>query len=560
MTHTSIFRRTVLLVGVWAAVTSLGAQSVSDPVIDAMHQEIDRSIRELKIPGLQPPFYLDGRLVRFDFVNIKAVLGSVVFSNHDLMSNLTTNVWVGDYQRSNDNLDYPDYGFPMQGALSSDPQAVRTALWRPFDQKYKAAAEAYEAKMSVIRQSEIPEEDLRLPDLERRDPVTVLLPDESAEPDTKALESYVAGASSVFGAYPEILESAVRLFATRSVARFANSEGTSIRYPDQLAVVFVYAQARAADGQDVTQEVTLLYPSVEALPSADSIQAVCRQQAELLQAKLQAPVIRESYCGPVLFEDAAVCDLVNQYLITSQGGILAKRKRILSPRMQGFRYSPAYMNELEGLMNKKVISRDLTLTSLSGTETYRGERLLGYYPIDAQGVTPDKELVLIGDGVLRTMLTDRTPTLVSEHSNGHARISINGSTLKLLPGVLRLSSRNTCSSAELKQRLIDAAKEEDYEYAYIVRRKGGEKIDLLYRVRVSDGSEELMRGAMVKNMTLRSFKRILGASSEEAVRHFLREDVKISLIVPAGLLFEEIDIVKDNTIELKKPYIVPRPE
>lgn len=558
MTLKYTFGRIVLLS--WAAAASLGAQSVSDPVIDAMHQEINRNLHELKIPNLQPPFYLDARLVRFEFVNIQAELGSLVYSLQVPMCNLSTNVWVGDYQRSNDNLNYPNPNFPVQGVLSSDPQAIRRALWLPFDEKYKRAAEAYEAKMSVIRQTEIPEEDLRLPDMERRDPVTVLLPEEASRPDIKKLEGYVKAASAVFAGYPEVIHSGVRLYATQSVARFASSEGSSIRYPDRLAVVFVLAQGQAADGQEITQEVSLLYPSLEALPPADSLQAVCRRQVELLQAKLQAPTVNESYCGPVLFEDAAVCDLVNEYLVTQKGGILAKRKRLLSPQMQGYRYSPMYMNELDGLLNKKVISRDLSLVSLSGTETYRGEKLLGYYPFDAQGVAPDKELVLIGDGVLRTMLSDRTPTFVTAGSNGHARVAINGSDLKLLPGVLRLSSRNACSLADLKQRLIAAAKEEDYEYAYIVRRKAGEKVDLLYRVRVSDGSEELLRGGMVKNMTLRSFKRILGASSEETVRHFLRDDVKISFIVPTGLLFEEIDIVKDNTIELKKPYIVPRPE
>lgn len=544
----------------WAAVAPLAAQSGSDPVIDAMHQEIDRSIHELKIPGLHPPFYFDARIVRFEFVNIKASAGSLVFSTQAPVCNLTTNAWVGDYQRNNDNLNYPDYGYSVGMPITSDPEAVHTALWWEFDKKYKKAAEAYETKLSVIKQTEIPEEDLRLPDLERRDPVTALYPEAPYTPDVKKLEKYVCTASSVFAGRPEVLQSSVRLYATQAVARYANSEGTSIRYPDRLAVVMIYAQGQAPDGQEVEQSVSFLYPSLEALPSADSLQSVCRQQLELLNAKLQASTVKESYCGPVLFEGTAVCDLVNEFLVTQHGGILAKRKRILSPQMQGFRYSPMYMNELEGLMNKKVISRDLTLTSLSGTETYRGEKLLGYYPVDAQGVAPDKELVLIGDGVLRTMLTDRTPTLVSDRSNGHARISINGSPLKLLPGVLRLSSRNTCSPADLKQRLIDAAKEEDYEYAYIVRRKAGEKVDLLYRVRVSDGSEELLRGGLVKNMTLRAFKRILGASDEETVQNFLRDDVKMTFIVPTGLLFEEIDIVKDNTIQLKKPYIVPRPE
>src|SRR5204862_5460554 len=69
----------------------------------------------------------------------------------------------------------------------------------------------------------------------------------------------------------------------------------------------------------------------------------------------------------------------------------------------------------------------------------------------------------------------RTPTLKMKQSNGHARAAINNGGIKtvLAPGVIKLTNVNPATNVDknkLKQMLLAAAKEEDLEYAYIVRK------------------------------------------------------------------------------------------
>ena len=217
-------------------------------------------------------------------------------------------------------------------------------------------------------------------------------------------------------------------------------------------------------------------------------------------------------------------------------------------------------NGLETFMNRKVISRDLTLTSMSGTEKYQGKRLFGYIPVDAQGVSPAKEMDLIKEGVLVNMLTSREPSKFFKESNGHMRVSPNLNYMGVYPGVLRLQSKRTMPESELKAKLLAAAKEEDYPYGYIIRKVNGDIPIEIYQVDVATGKEKLMRGGRILNLLLRSLKHVSGVSDKENVYNRIFQDVKSSYIVPSGLLLEEVEIVKDQRIEYKKPYIVDRPE
>ncbi|WP_106831698.1 metallopeptidase TldD-related protein [Parabacteroides pacaensis] len=542
---------------------SVMAQQAADPIISAMQKEIDRSIKELKIDKLPAPFYIDARVVNINATNIQATLGSLMNYNSTPYRNVYCSLLTGDYQKSNNNLlvDFPQGSYPQTMVFGTDEEAIRTCLWKQLDEKYKKGAEDYETKQSIIKQQALSAEELSIPDFEKKEPATYFQQDVPIHIDMEKLKKYVMDASAVFKDNKNLIDSSVRLYIGDANSWYTNSEGSKVQCPDKLVMLFINLQGQAIDGEELNQTTSLFYTSLEELPDNETLKKMCLQQGELFNARLQAPLIDESYCGPVLFEKDAVADLVNDYMVTPDKGILAKRKPIRSDEMN--RYSGGSWlegNQLEGMINKKVISRDLTLVSLSGTETYQGKKLFGYYPIDAQGVAPDKELVLIQEGVLKNMLTNRFPTKVFRHSNGHARAAVNGSEPFLLPGVLKLSSKNPVAASSLKQKLIDAAKEEDYEYAYIVRKKAGENAELLYRVNVQDGSETLVRGAQIKDMSLKTFKRILGVAQEEEIYNRSRHDVKMTFIVPRDILFEEVDVVKNNNIVLKKPYVVERPE
>lgn len=551
----TLFSKLLILVSlavnpVWAS------QTDKDPVIAAMQTELSRNLKELHINNLPAPFYADFQISDLDVMLIKATRGALISSNTNQYRVGIPGILVGNYKVNNQNIGgnyYANRNNLIDVPFGTNEEIIRTAMWKVLDGKYKAAVEQFSNKLSAINQMVIPEEERNIPDFQRVEPSEQILPLTPLKCDQKAIEKYITKASEVLKNYKELNSSQVSLSAINSDIRYCNSEGTICRYPNNIIAIAIYINSRTNDGQELTQNKLLTYNSLDELPSLSSLESICQNEAELMKKKLESKMIKESYVGPVLFEGEAVADLVVSNFIQTNG-ILSQRRAISPNNLQ-----LTNGNELENMVGKKVISRDLTLTSLSGTPTYNGQKLFGYYEIDAQGIKPDKELVLIENGVLRNMLTDRTPSRLFRESNGHARATIDGTNVSLAPGVIRLSSKVSATDSEIKQKLIAAAKEEDYDYAYIVRRLTGNVPSELIRINVKDGTEEMIRGAIVKNMNLRSFKRISAVSGQESLFNRIVNNAKSTFIVPSALLFDEVEVMKDNDLALKKSYVLEKP-
>jgi predicted Zn-dependent protease len=324
-----------------------------------------------------------------------------------------------------------------------------------------------------------------------------------------------------------------------------NTEGSRYATPSTFYQLKFTANTRASDGQDLTNGIFIENATFEQMPNLETFSNQCRILMENLLKLKEAPVMDDAYSGPVLFEDEAVRDIFRKGLLSNR--LLAASKTV-QPNSQGIGG-----NDFELMLGKKIISRSITVKSITGQEFYNGQRLNGYYPIDSEGVVPDRELTLIENGVLRNMLNGRKPTKKIQHSNGHGRFDYNSNQWRVKPGNILITSNQTFSKEELRKKLLAAAKEEDLEYAYVVKR-----YDLIYRVFVADGHEELVRGATISDETsLKAFKRIIGTSDKEQISSF--DEIQTTMIYPDAALFEEMDITRVPNIEFKKPYIVPKP-
>ncbi|MDR0725533.1 MAG: hypothetical protein LBF59_05950, partial [Prevotellaceae bacterium] len=93
-----------------------------------------------------------------------------------------------------------------------------------------------------------------------------------------------------------------------------------------------------------------------------------------------------------------------------------------------------------------------------------------------------------------------------------------------------------------------------------VRRYRGNTPLSIYRIYVADGREELLRGAILPDFNIRSYKRTLGASNHELIYNTHSFGHFATYIVPDALLFEELEVSRNNNITFKKPFIVPQPE
>lgn len=201
------------------------------------------------------------------------------------------------------------------------------------------------------------------------------------------------------------------------------------------------------------------------------------------------------------------------------------------------------LRTFEAEMGKRIISNQLTVKSLSGTKTYKGQDLDGYFQIDSEGVAPAKELVLIENGVLKNMLNGRIPTEKNTHSNGHNRFMLNDHfdrpSTSIYPGVIQFTGKNPVSYTSLKSKLIEAARKAGLEYAYIIKSNYEGT-----RIYVEDGREELVRGFYDSFYSYKVFQEILGISNDEYIStHWSRGSVS-SYIFPKSILFKELEISK----------------
>lgn len=575
--------------------------------LNAMNREIQRSMDSLRITNMQNPKFISYTISDVRTMQIRASLGAIIKSQEDHYCSFKNRILVGENGKTNENFEdfstlwsysYFDDNVPGNGNEAD----IRRALWLTTDANYKTAVTLYEAKMAALAKQSFSEEELKRDDFSKSEKITQTIPYSVLKYNLAELEKRIKNMSSVFLNFPDIMRSEVSLTIFDANIVYANSEGTNVSYPLQVVSLKVFAKSQFPGGEDAVDHMLWFSNSVSTLPDEKTLIAECNRLAKNMSDLLKAPAVSESYSGPVLFEDQALAEIVTQLFFENLNGLISVREPVAASQ-DVISYSPDNFkgNDLEMMMNKKIISRDITIEAPSTMSTYNGIPLIGSFRIDAEGVACADTLTLVRNGVLVNLLSSRTPTSKMTKSNGHCRPEISsyspGSCIA--PGVIIMKNTNpatTADKAELKQKLIAAAKEEDLEYAYIVRKVVSRAADVpeegmriifsgsasawkltnaiaVYRVRVSDGSEELVSLAEIQGLSVRSFKRIIATSAAMQVYNTMVfpantrmyapsggiKGIPASMILPEAILFEEIDIVKARQDVVRQLPVVSNP-
>jgi hypothetical protein len=553
-----------------------------------MDQEMRRTMEQLALGELKKPCFAGFTVSDAKTLQVTASLGAVVRSDLEPQRRARVRLMVGDKKLSNENYMYSgSWTMGEEIPLDDSRRGIRQALWRVVDNRYKEHAEELENKLSAISQQNLAPEDTALPDL-APSPVTEyeqIMP--LADWEAVRWEDLARRLSSQFLKFPALQASQVTIYLYQADVRYLNSEGTWARHPVRLCAVVAEAAAQAEDGRDLEDRLEFFAREPGQLPDERAMAQGIEDMASTLAALRTAPLFEESYSGPVLFEGQALAELLAVKFFGGQAGLRAKRKNIMDPSYARSKSSRALENPLESRMDKKVVSRDLSVKDVAGMESLDGQSLIGAYSIDAEGVRPSQELVLVEKGVLRNLLNGRTPTQKVRQSNGHKRLELtaNGLAEEIGPGVAVVTSEKTEAYDKLVKTLIKAAKAEDLDYAYIVRRLGiqsegsGRDQDeavpdpiVVIRVSVKDGSQTLVRGAEISSLPLGSLKRVLGAAKGRYIHNAMLGDegtgrgwgwglrgVPATLVVPQALLLEEVDMQRERRAATAKLPAVPNP-
>jgi predicted Zn-dependent protease len=522
-----------------AAATAASSAAVqSDPLLKAMREELDRSKSQLKMDNVPAPYYIEYRLSDVDEYSAEAAFGALRQDQRIHVRNLRVVVRVGDYKQ--DSYYGPGTGFVNIAPRDDDSIALRRELWLATDRAYKIASEALASKKAVLSQytADQPFNDFaRAPALESVGPFVKL--DFTAAPWKETLEKVTNLYRS--DAKIQSLSAYVRFRAVNDY--FVNTEGTSTRQGYTVYSLNLSAETQADDGMELGRSPFYVGASAPELPSQEKLLAETAKMLQSLKDLREAPMVEEDYRGPILFSNDAASDILDGMI---GGNILGIRPKPGDSARTTGEFSSNYKG--------RVLPTFLTVVDDPTMKSFDGKSLIGSYQIDEEGVRV-APLPVIKDGVLVEYLLGRMPIRDFADSNGHGRAAPGQSPSPNI-GNLILQPKESSSPDELKKKLIEMCKQEGKPYGYYAETLVANNPRLLYRIYVSDGHEELVRGAVFNELDTRTLRsNLVAAGNDPLVSN--REGAVPTTVISPSILFDELEVKRTDKKNAKLPEYPP---
>ena len=556
-------------------------------VLKAMQDELNRSMKELKLENLPPPYYIEYQLKVVGGYNATAFLGNIINSTSDFNYILNVSVRVGDYKFDNSN--FMDIGFSFFGSTDDEerftnrsiPEEInydilRRQLWLATDAAYKQSSEVYSKKLASIknitRKDTIPDFSIVKP---RKSYDTITITDFQFENYINLIKKL----SEQFKGLPQIYTSRVNFEYLPTRIYYLNSEGIEYIKDEFFSGIEAICFTQTNEGIPIAQHYSAYSRNPKNLPTVDSLNKAINDIISKLISTINQPSLEDNYNGPVLFEGQAAGEIISRVFAPN---LIAQREKISEGMFTGFggRFS-AFQKKIGG----RVLPEFISVIDNPKETNFKKTELLGYYTLDDQGIEPQK-VTLVENGYLKTLLNDRTPIKRVMESNGHRRGGVPiFSNLYFL-----IDPMKTLSNSELKNKLLDLVKQRELPYGIIVRKVMNQNIfstallsstlgtisymmdqnsiPLLEVYKVySDGKEELIKNVQLNSLSHQSFKDILWGGKDLYVHNLLAQNpggggfgsdgsawIPASIITPS-LLFEDLEISTIDKDIPKPPFL-----
>jgi predicted Zn-dependent protease len=413
-------------------------------------------------------------------------------------------------------------------------------LWLATDQAYKQAVTQMSLKQSFLRSLTKPPE---IDDFSQAAPLVKI--DAHAEPDwtSRNWEDESRAASAALANFPHLSGTRVNYYMIYVTYYLMNSEGTTIRTTRSLAAIEAALDTTADDGMSLHDYFATYVTKPSDLPDPAAVGSSLAQTGTELMTMRQSPLMPD-FTGPVLFDPPAAGSLLAQALAPSLSG--ARPPLSTMPAFDEIIERMGGRSEWSGRVNTRVLPANVSLVDDPTLKEFNGQPLLGNYDIDDEGVKAQRVQV-VENGSLKNLLMSRRPGPDFSTSNGHARSALL-SDMRPLASNLFLQANGGLDSAALKKKFLDACRDDGHEWCLEVKRMdnpalssirqedfsdflggiaggvaSGERIPLVvYRVYVSDGREEMVRGGHIEGLQLRAIRNILGIGNDETVFPYMQ--------------------------------------
>lgn len=556
------FRRSVL--ALLLTVTSLWSADLQDTVMRALRDELDRSMAQLQLSGLEKPYFISYRVQDYHTQTVGGQFGSTLDRGESRGRSVYVSVRVGSPAFDNTNFQSISFGGGTEAALlatDDNYDVLRRQLWMITDRAYKQAVEQLSKKRAALQNKTRTDQ---LPDFSPQPPATLTDLQPGKPIDLDQAEALARELSALFRETPGIATSNVRIGAQEETTRYVNSEGSAFVRSEFQINLGAVAATQAADGFPLDDHYLVFARSWQGLPPKAELVTAIRELGRRVEAQRQASLL-EHYNGPVLFEGQAAAEVFSQVF----AGLLGARPRpILDTAGRGGPRGPtisAPENPFLDKLGARVLPDIFTVTDNPTLTDINGVPVFGDARVDDEGV-PTRPVTLVEKGRLKTLLISRAPVRGVNRSTG----SLHGSSPT--PSNLIVSAADGLDAAALKAELLKLIEQRGKDYGIIIRRlanpqmrssssggRGSSRVEpAVLAVKVfPDGREEPLRNIEIAGIEPPSFKDILVAGREPFVHTMPFRNAICSFAVPS-LLFEDLTL-KKPAAEIGKPPIAKHP-
>lgn len=527
-------------------------------VLNAMEEELKRSWKKLRLDGYEAPYFISYQIKDNNFYSIKGKYGAIISSDNDRTRRLFVDVRVGNYEFDNSIIGNSGGKLPPFDAsyvpLDDDVDAIRTILWQLTDATYKSALTQYFNKKARYV-DEVKEKDL--PSFSRESKNIYFDPEITFDFDPKKWEERIRIVSSIFKEYKDLIDANVTLTAQKETVYFVNTEGTRYIKDEILFSLDADTLARAKDGKVIKSNHSLYFLSSQEIPSVEDIKQNLRELAEETLAIRDAEVLSPVNVPAILEPEAA-----GVVLHEAVGHRLEGERQIDEREGQTFKESVGEM----------IIPSFLSIVDDPTIKNFNGTHLLGYYPIDDEGILGQR-VVLVDKGILKNFLLSRTPIVGFNKSNGHGRSSYRRAPMARMSNTIIKSDREY-SKEQLKKLLIEEVKRQKKSFGLIIKKMMGGETNtssydfqafsatplLVYKVDPQSGKETLVRDIEIVGTPLVSINKIIATGNDYGVFNgFCGAEsgyVPVSTVAPS-VLVSEIELQRKSAKKEKLPLLPP---
>ena len=532
--------------------------ATDDVLLTTMEKELHRG--EAQLAKQDPaPYFTSYNVTDSDSMVILSAQGGLLTSTRARRRNADVSMRIGTPALDNTH-DQERYSGLTSGQLPQrdDPDAIARVLWKLTYEQYRKARQAFTNAKTKTAVRAKDEDDS--PDFSEEKPSTYIdkaaLP---AFPDQKAWEDLARRYSASFRQYPQVEESLVFLYASKSKSYLVSTEGTKIVTNDAIFRIMIQAETRADDGMQLMRVETFQFSDPAKVPSEAEIAASVKKMATDLVALRAAP-LAEPYNGPAMLSGRAAAVFFHEVL----------GHRVEGQRQRGRDEGQTFTKKV----NEKIMPEFLSVTDDPTLRTLGKTELSGFYRYDDEG-TPASRVEVVKDGILKNFLMGRLPVKNFSNSNGHGRAQEG-----LMPvgrqGNLIVTSSKTIPDAQLRARFIDEIKKQGKPYGlYFEDIQGGFTLTtrdlpqafqvlpvMVWRVYPDGRPDELVRGVDIVGTPLTVLTQIAATGDTMSVFNGIcgaeSGSVPVSAAAPE-MLFSQMEVQKRKYGDTRPPILPPPP-